>query len=543
MINPKSIEELKLKTDIADVIAHYTPLKKTGRDTFSALCPFHADKNPSMSISSNKGLYHCFSCKAGGDMIKFVMDIENLTFAEAIEKIAQITNFKLEYTQNLGEKKPQKRILDIANAYYKSLIYQNKMALNYLYERGVNDALIEKFELGFAPESNHTLRLLQNEEIALSDALDVGIVKQNENGVYASFISRITFPIRNHTGNLVGFGGRTISNNPAKYINSPQSKIFDKSTLLYGYDKAKDSIFEKKHMIIVEGYMDVIMLHKAGFTDAVAVLGTALTQKHISLLKRSAPKITLCFDGDAAGLNAAFKSSALLAQNEIDADVAILSQTQDPADLVKEGKIAQLNEIFTSSTEIGEFHIRNIAKNFNLANPAQKQKAYEEISAFTATLPRVMAQSYEGLVCQILGITNLRLAFKNVNLGVTPKFSQTQKDFLELEILKSALLNEKLKFTLIELCDEENFTTHINEFRILLNGVQNSNDEAILREIMLSSEINTYNDENTMILAIKRLKIRLLERKRDFIAKSDQNNKIEKLERINAQILRLKEAK
>lgn len=542
MIDLKSIEQLKLKADIISIISHYTPLKKTGRDTFVGLCPFHADKNPSMSVSSDKGLYHCFSCKAGGDMIKFVMDLENLNFAEAIEKIAQISNFKLTYTQNFDEKTPNKKILDIANAYYKSLIYQNKTALNYLYERGVNDALIEKFEIGFAPQSNQTLRLLQNEGISSQDALEIGLIKHNENGLYASFISRITFPIRNHNGQLIGFGGRTISNNAAKYINSPQSKIFDKSTILYGYDKAKDSIFEKKRMIIVEGYMDVIMLHKAGFTNSVAVLGTALTQKHIALLKRAFPTVTLCFDGDLAGLNAAFKSSALLAQNEIDANVAILSQTQDPADLVKDGKIDELNKIFENTTEIGEFHIRQIAKKFDLSNPLQKQKAYEEINEFSATLPKVMALSYASFVSEILGISNLRLNFKR-NFANPVKFTQIlqKKDYLELEILKSAALDEKLKFTLIELCDEKFFTTHINEFKAL--QAPNSHEFTILRELMLNGDINTYNSEEMMIVAIKRLKIRFLERKRDFIAKSSQTNKIEKLEQINAQISSLKESK
>lgn len=540
MIDPNSIEQLKLRIDIADIIAHYIPVKRSGHNC-TCLCPFHDDKNPSMSISSDKGLFHCFSCGAGGDAVKFVMDYEKLSYPEAIEKIASLSNFALNYIKTENEaKKPDKKILDIVNAYYRSLIFQNKFALNYLYERGLNNAMIERFEIGFAPDSNSTLRLLQNEDIEPNDALDVGIIKQNQDGFYASFISRITFPIRNHAGNLVGFGGRTlVKDNPAKYVNSPQSKIFDKSTLLYGYDIAKTSIYEKKQMIIVEGYMDVIMLHKAGFTNAVAVLGTALTIKHLPLIKRGDINVVLSFDGDNAGINAATKSSALLAQNSIEGSVVIIENGEDPADMVKERKIDRLKELFSSGTELGQFYISKVAQKYDISSPVQKQKAYDEISEFLRTLPKIMALSYEGLVGEILNIDNFRLNYRYAKKDQKEEIKFKNKDYLELSILKSAMNLANLKYILVELCEKSYFRVHQKEYEVVSFGSNSEEDSILLRELDFDDNIEIYKTEEKFLEALNLLKIKYF--KGMLLAMKDANieNKLEKMEKINAQIMKL----
>lgn len=541
MIDPNSIEQLKLRIDIADIIGHYIPLKRVGHNC-TCLCPFHDDKNPSMSISSGKGLFHCFSCGAGGDAIKFVMDYEKLSYPEAVEKIASISNFALNYIKTQNDiKKPDKKILDIVNAYYRSLIFQNKFALNYLYDRGLNDAMIEKFEIGFAPDSSSTIRLLQNEEIDQNDALDVGIIKQNQNGLYASFISRVTFPIRNHAGNLVGFGGRTLlKDNPAKYVNSPQSKIFDKSTLLYGYDKAKTSIYEKKQMIIVEGYMDVIMLHKAGFTNAVAVLGTALTQKHIPLIKRGDIKVILSFDGDNAGINAAIKSSALLVQNGIEGSVVIIENGEDPADMVKERKIDRLKELFDNGMELGQFYIKMISKKYDITSPIQKQKAYDEISEFLRSLPKVMAMSYEGVVSEVLNLDNFRLNYRYAKKESKPEIKFKNKDYLELSILKSAMSFSNLKRILVELCEKSYFRVHKKEYGAVVYGAKNEEDESTLRELDFDESVEIYKNEDTFLQAIKMLKIKYYEGMLEAMKNANIENKLEKIEKINSKIIKLK---
>lgn len=516
MIDPKSIERLKAQTDITDIVGHYLPLKKSGAN-FVCVCPFHDDKNPSMSVSPSRGIFHCFSCKAGGDAIKFVMDYEKLSYPEAVEKIAGLQNFTLNYVRGGEPAKENKHILENANAFYRSLLYKTPAAVEYLYSRGITDELIDKFELGFAPSSDQTLRLLQNDQIEPKEALEVGIVKQNENGIYASFINRITFPIYTHAGRLVGFGGRTISGNPAKYVNSPQSAVFDKSTLFYGYHLAKREIFTKNQIIITEGYMDVIMLHKAGFNNVVAVLGTALTTKHLPLLKRGEISVILCFDGDDAGINAATKSALLLAQNEIDGSVVIIEGGADPADMVVAGKIEYLRQIFESGTEIGEFYIRHLAGGFDLSRPVQKQKALEAIQAFTASLKPVVANSYAPLVAKILNIAegsfwltrgaNTQAAQERMQAYEMQNFGKNQhgrKDILEIRFLKTMLENPNLKKIVLENLKTEYFVRHRDIFEAVAQEV--GTDDPAVRELMFEN-YDAFKDEDEILKNIVILKV------------------------------------
>nr|WP_314167326.1 DNA primase [uncultured Campylobacter sp.] len=421
MIKNESIENLLATVDIVDVVEKYVPLKRSGAN-FVGVCPFHDDSHPSMSVSSKLGIFHCFSCKAGGNAIKFIQDYEKISFPEAVEKLAGMYNFALQYTgAKVQERSEEKKVLGILNAYYQSCLYQNPAAVKYLHGRGLSDATIRKFGLGYAGASAQTIRVLQNEEIPPQDALNAGAVKQNERGLYASFIERITFPIYNHASKLVGFGGRTISDNPAKYVNSPQCALFDKSKIFYAFDLAKKSAIAKKTLIITEGYMDVIMLHQAGIDNAVAVLGTALTPAHLPLIKRAELNVVLSFDGDAAGVNAAMKSARLLCLNKIDSSVAIIGGGADPADMIVAGKVRELEQIYASGMESGEFLIRRIAKKYDLARPVQKEAALNEIKEFTVALGPVLAESYQSLVAQILNVSpgsfNLSSGGKNFGAG------------------------------------------------------------------------------------------------------------------------------
>lgn len=421
MIKNESIENLLATVDIVDVVEKYVPLKRSGAN-FVGVCPFHDDSHPSMSVSSKLGIFHCFSCKAGGNAIKFIQDYEKISFPEAVEKLAGMYNFALQYSgAKVQERSEEKKVLEILNAYYQSCLYQNPVAVKYLYDRGLSDQSIRKFGLGYAGASAQTIRVLQNEEISPQDALNAGAVKQNERGLYASFIERITFPIYNHASKLVGFGGRTISDNPAKYVNSPQCALFDKSKIFYAFDLAKKSAIAQKTLIITEGYMDVIMLHQAGIDNAVAVLGTALTPAHLPLIKRTELNVVLSFDGDAAGINAAIKSARLLCLNKIDSSVAIIGGGADPADMIAAGKVRELEQIYASGMESGEFLIRRIAKKYDLARPVQKEAALNEIKEFTAALGPVLAESYQSLVAQILNVSpasfNLADGGKNFGAG------------------------------------------------------------------------------------------------------------------------------
>jgi len=546
MIDPKSIEKLKNQIDIVDIIEHFLPVKKMGAN-YKCVCPFHDDRNPSMSISQSKQIFHCFACKAGGDAIKFVMDYEKLTYPEAIERIASLVNFSLEYTNDKAPtQKENKHILEKANAFYRSEFFKHEAAVRYIYSRGINDAMIEKFELGWAGDSASTIRLLQNENIEPKEALEVGIVKQNEKGIYASFIERITFPIYSHTTRLVGFGGRTISDHPAKYVNSPQSVVFDKSKLFYGYHLAKQSIFEKKQIIITEGYLDVIMLHYAGFTNAVAVLGTALTTSHLPLLKRGEISVVLCFDGDGAGINAAIKSSRLLSQNEIDGSVVIIKGGADPADMVFAGRSEELKEMFDSGTELGEFYIEQIVKKYDISRPVQKQKCLEEIMEFTNSLKSVIANSYENLVANLLKIevgtfslSNQRHSstqsqnFTNANRQTEQNLQKkTKTDILEFSILKSMLANKTYENIVLSELEEKFFLHHKNYFQAALAPKIEAN-AVLVREIYVDDSAKVASSEESFREAILKLKLKYYEKFREDTKNSHKPHKLEMMQKIS----------
>ena len=559
MIKEESIERLLSIVDIVEVVERYVPLKRSGRNSVG-ICPFHDDRNPSMSVNSQMGIFHCFSCKAGGNAIKFIMEYEKISYPEAIEKLAASVGFTLEYENNhFGEtKKESKKILELLNGYYQNLLYSNQEALNYLYSRGITDELIRKFGIGWAPSSANTIRLLENEEIEPSEALNVGAIKQNERGFYASFTERITFPICNHTGRLVGFGGRTISNHPAKYVNSPQCSVFDKSRIFYAFDLAKKSAYDKKELIITEGYMDVIMLHKAGFTNAVAVLGTALTELHLPLIKRGNFKVILSFDGDSAGINAAIKSAKLLSTNGIDSGVVIIQDGLDPADMVFRGEIKKLKEIYANSVESGEFLIRNIVKNYDISRPIVKNQALNEIIAYTNTLNPIVAGSYQDLVANLLKIpiNSFRLTknsqqntnfseFKNEktqNSVQNGAFSR-QKDINELQILKSMVLNKDYLQLFYDYGENDDFKAHKDLLGIVLSGDENDENKAIFRNLALDENILEFNEDDKFIMALKILRENRYRDEIEILKRSDDPDKLSKIMKLENLIRALKSKK
>lgn len=433
MITKESIENLSQRLNIVDIIENYIEVKKQG-SSFVCICPFHADKNPSMHINPTKGFYHCFACKAGGDAFKFVMDYEKLSFADAVEKVASLSNFTLSYTKEKQEnKKELKSILPSLNAYFKDNLKHHKEVLTYLYQRALNDKDIAKFELGFAGASEDSIRLLQNQKIPLENAMSVGALKKDENNeFYASFIWRITFPIYDHKDLLVGFGGRTLNPNvPAKYVNSPQNILFDKSRIFYAFNIAKENIAQKKEIIVCEGYMDAIAFHKAGFNNAVAVLGTALTEHHLPLIRRYDAKVILCFDNDEAGLKAATRSAFLLSTNKIDGKVAILQGGKDPAELVAKNESTKLHDILDEGIELGEFYIRRLISTHSIISALDKQKALETIQKFTFNLEPLVANSYTSLVSNLLKVDEkfIVLSQNSKKTIQTPLISQNKYNF------------------------------------------------------------------------------------------------------------------
>ncbi|MDR1975753.1 MAG: DNA primase [Campylobacteraceae bacterium] len=498
MIEQSSIETLKQRIDIVDIVGNYLELKRSGAN-FKAVCPFHDDTTPSLHVSPSKQIYHCFACGAGGDAIKFVMEYEKLTYPEAIEKIASMSNFALTYSRGGEERKPDKKILEQLNLFFTQNLDKTPEALSYLTQRGIGQSSIQKFEIGYAPASYATLNFLKQRFFARGEAIELGVIGINDNGnEYARFIERITFPIYAPSGRVVGFGGRTITNHPSKYINSPQSKVFNKSRLLYGYHLARESIMRSKKIIVCEGYLDVIMLHQAGFNEAVATLGTALTNEHIPLLTRGEPKVILSYDGDAPGIEAAFKASKLLSLHNINGGVVLFSGDMDPADMVQKGLIDKLNALYNSPKEFIEFCLEHIAGKYDLKDAHEKQKALEESIAYLRTLPSVLSYNYVGMLASMLGIrANL------ITLGTKrPIRSGASRggfeDMLELSIVKTLLVKPNLIATVMDIIDTSMFKVHGEELSLLL-------DEQIehpsLRRLLLLEEIKVY-EESELIAAL-----------------------------------------
>lgn len=488
MIKKESIENLKNYLDIVDVISQFIQLKKSGAN-FKACCPFHGEETPSFVVSPAKQIYHCFGCGVGGDSIKFIMEYEKITYPEAIEKLASIYNFQLEYDSN-NHVKQSVKILEDVNIFYKKLFYENKIAKDYILQRGISQFSIEKFEIGYAPDSFATVNFLKSNYYNLSEAKDLGVIDTGQNGLYARFIQRITFPIYSINGKMVGFGGRTITGHNAKYINSPQTKVFNKSRLLYGYHIAKPSIYRKKRIIVCEGYLDVIMLHQAGFDTAVATLGTALTIEHLPLIKRGEPKVIVAYDGDNAGLNAAFKASIMLSQNDFEGGIVIFKEGKDPADMVKESKMNELNDLFLNPKDFIVFCIDFIVAKYDITLPNQKQKALLEVTDYLKTLKEIYQDEYKRYIAQKLGIRETLIQINSNNIQRPTKVNLKKIDIQELSIIKSIIEEPKRLDFVLDSVNEEMFHTHKDLFLI---SIKNPNDQSLYKIIMNEKLIN-YND-------------------------------------------------
>ena len=488
MIKKESIENLKNHLDVVDVVSQFIELKKTGAN-FKACCPFHGETTPSFVVSPAKQIYHCFGCGVGGDSIKFVMEYEKLSYPETIEKLASMYNFNLEY-ENTSEKQQDIRVLEEVNKFYQKLFVSNNTVKEYIHKRGISEFSVEKFEVGYAPVSIDTINFLKSNHYNLPDAIDLGIIDTGTNGLYSRFIERITFPIYSISGKLVGFGGRTITGHNAKYVNSPQTKLFNKSRLLYGYHLAKEHIYKKNQIIVCEGYLDVIMLHQAGFNTAVATLGTALTSDHLPLLRRGEPKILLAYDGDKPGLAAAFKASVMLSQSEFEGGVIIFADGLDPADMVNNGRIEELNEIFTNPIPFTPFAIDYIISKYDINDANQKQKALLESNEYLKSLGLIYQDEYKRYLAQKLNIReNLIQISSNKQRLFTPNLSKI--DIAELCIIKSILEKPQRLDAVLDIIDSSMFEAHKDEFELVLSDITNIS----LNSIVLNEKLENYDDE------------------------------------------------
>ena len=496
MIAQDSIEALKARLDIVDVVGSYVELKKAGAN-YKAPCPFHDEKSPSFVVSPSKQIYHCFGCNAGGDSIKFTMEYEKLNYPEALEKLAENYNFTLSYTDD-KHNKPRSQLMDKINEWYQSLLTSKQTALEYVRERGIYEGSVEKFGIGYAPDSNATINFIKNGFFNMGEAVEMGVVGYDGGRNFARFIERITFPIHSANGTVVGFGGRTITGHQAKYVNSPETKFFNKSRLLYAYHHAKQTLHKTKEIIITEGYLDVIMLHQAGFTNAVATLGTALTEQHLPLLRKGEPKVIMAYDGDNAGRAAALKASRLLSAGGFSGGVVIFAGGLDPADMVKDGRVEELANMFREPKSFIEFVLEEILSLYNLRDPKAKEACMHEAIGYLKTLTPILQEEYKSFLASRLGVSPsfVRLTKQtNTNQTATAMQMNTHKDMWELSLIKTVLEKPHLTNQILDVLDPSLLQFHSYEFSLALAG---KNDEPSLMAIAVDEHIKALQDEEAL---------------------------------------------
>ncbi|WHX27532.1 DNA primase [Virgibacillus halodenitrificans] len=377
-IPEEMIEEIRNANDIVDVIGDYVQLKKQGRNYFG-LCPFHGENTPSFSVTQEKQIFHCFGCGKGGNVVTFLMELENYSFYEALQYLAKRVGKDLPEATSGKTASISSENQSILSAYeWLTKLYHHllrytkdgKEGYSYFQSRNVSDHAIDEFQLGFAPNiKDFTAEFLKKKGFHQQLLVKAGLVSlQDDNSVTDRFRGRVIFPIRNHLGQTVGFGGRSLGSGEPKYLNSPESELFQKGRLLYNFDLAKKHIRKESRVIIFEGYMDVISAYQAGIKNSVATLGTALTEYQAKLINRYVDTSILCYDADKAGLEATYKAANLLLSVGSDVKIAQLKDGKDPDDFIREyGAEAFENEVIRSSDTFMAFMMRYLKKDFNLS--------------------------------------------------------------------------------------------------------------------------------------------------------------------------------
>ena len=391
------VEEVRMKNDIVDVISGYVKLQKKGSNYFG-LCPFHNEKSPSFSVSPSKQMYYCFGCGAGGNVITFVMEYENYSFMEALQMLADRAGVALpkqEYSKEAKEAADLRTaLLEInrmaANYYYFQLTNpQGEVGYRYLRDRQLADDTIRHFGLGFANKTSDDLyRYLRAKGYDDKILKETGLVTIEERGAHDKFWNRVMFPIMDVNNRVIGFGGRVMGAGEPKYLNSPETKLFDKSRNLYGLNYARLS--REKYILICEGYMDVIAMHQAGFTNAVASLGTAFTTQHAALLKRYTDKVVLTYDSDGAGTKAALRAIPILRDVGMSIRVLNMQPHKDPDEFSKSMGAEAFRERIEQARNSFLFEIDVLKRNYEMDDPEQKTEFYNQVAKKLCEFPEAL---------------------------------------------------------------------------------------------------------------------------------------------------------
>jgi DNA primase len=434
-----AVAEVRDRTEIVDLVSNYVRLRKTGR-SYKGLCPFHQEKTPSFVVFPESGNFHCFGCGRGGDVFTFYMGVERVEFREALQELAKRAGIELVNTPSLPPEVDAHRnrlieLNELAATYYANVLRNTTpgvAGLEMLAQRGVSAEIAERFGLGFAPDGDALGRYLNQRGVDPALAAEAGLLSERESGGYRDrFRNRLLFPIRTREGRVVGFGGRALGDAMPKYLNSPQSVIFDKSALLFGLDLAQESIRREDQVVIVEGYMDAIAAHQFGYPNVIAAMGTAVTEQQIGLVKRLSRNIVLALDADAAGQGATVRSlemlpgaldhelasvgvvkeqsrsgpsTMILAQRRFKAKISIveLPEGKDPDELIRR-EPSSWPRVVADATPFLDFYINAALKDVNPSDAAAKSEAIKRVVPLLAAAgDRVVQRDYAAMIARRL---------------------------------------------------------------------------------------------------------------------------------------------
>ena len=470
------IEEVRSKNDIVDVISGYVRLQKKGSSYFG-LCPFHNEKSPSFSVSRQKQMYYCFGCGAGGNVFTFLMEYENYTFQEALKYLADRAGVELpegDYSKEARERADTKAILLEINKLAAQYFYvqlkseQGKLAMNYLKNRELSDETIKAFGLGYSNKYGDDLyRYLKSKGYSDSLISKAGLISIDERqGAYDKFWNRVMFPIMDANSRVIGFGGRVMGDAKPKYLNSPETLIFDKSRNLYGLHRARRT--KKPYFLLCEGYMDVISLHQAGFTNAVASLGTALTPGHASLIKRYVQEVYLTYDSDEAGTKAALRAVPILKGVGIVAKVLRMDPYKDPDEFIKNLGAEAFEERIQKAKNGFMFGLEILAKNYDMNSPEGKTEFMRETARRLTTFEEeIERNNYIEAVASTyhVGYEDLRKLVSKVAIqtGLAKPVERTRTSQKRKEAKEDGILTSQ-KLLLTWLTSDENLFRQIEKY-------------------------------------------------------------------------------
>ena len=405
------MDELTARNDIVSVISRYVSLTRRGSN-YVGLCPFHNEKTPSFSVSSDKQFYHCFGCGVGGDVITFVMKVENIEFPDAVAKLADWAGLEVPQSEyGSGEREKRKRAeaacRDAARFFHESLRSEaGKNAREYLLGRNLSPATITRFGLGYSPNGwRGLLDELTSRGYTKSELLTAGLIITNDKGnVYDRFRDRAMFPIIDVRGNVIGFGGRVMGDGEPKYLNSPESSVFNKRRNLYALNLAKSS--RADYMLLAEGYMDVIALHQAGFDSAVASLGTSLTEEQAHLISKYKNRVVICYDSDKAGRAATERAIDILKKTGLDVRVLQMSGAKDPDEFIKKFGRDKFAKLIEAALPAAEYRLGNVKQEFDLSDDKQRVEYLKAAVVHLAKIKSAIEREvYAGRIAGETGVT------------------------------------------------------------------------------------------------------------------------------------------